>query len=327
MNTSTQKAERLTESDIHAVCDSMLEAGERPASLAIYEKLGRGSMGTISKHFKSWRASHEEAKIAALPAVVELPASLASASDELIKKVWLAARNSATSELEAQRAALAAVEADINGQLAESIDFSERQAEQLDATRETSAALTTDKANTELKLAELASTHDALVIVSNEQAQSIKSLTDTNSTAKSALEAQEAENKQLTNANKALDLQVHKLQSSLDLSVNSTSDLKKELVELRLNSKTTESLLSDSVAVNKSLTAQIIDLKAAVSKSAESLESANNRAIEAGKLASELSGKLAGVESQSELYQSYMLAVKKLDDTNGISKNTAEKAK
>ena len=50
-------AQRLTEEDIHTACTEIAAQGERPTALTLLNRLGRGSLTTISKHFNTWIVS------------------------------------------------------------------------------------------------------------------------------------------------------------------------------------------------------------------------------------------------------------------------------
>ena len=85
---------RLTEEEVHAACAEIAAQGERPTALILLDKLGRGSLTTITKYLNSWNAS-DEAKVLgveSLPAIVELPPELTKDGEGLIKKIWAVAK-------------------------------------------------------------------------------------------------------------------------------------------------------------------------------------------------------------------------------------------
>jgi DNA polymerase III psi subunit len=123
-------AQRLTEEDIHTACTEIAARGERPTALTLLNRLGRGSLTTITKHLNSWNAS-DDAKVlgvSALPVVVELPSELTKDGENLIKKLWTVAKGLAEEELDIQREALKQAEINNQTKVEEAFKFSEAQA-------------------------------------------------------------------------------------------------------------------------------------------------------------------------------------------------------
>jgi len=80
---------RLNYDDIAKVANDFIKSGELPTSIKIHQKLGRGSMSTINKHFKVWRVS-DDAKsedIKNLPAEITLPDDISELLTEMGKRV------------------------------------------------------------------------------------------------------------------------------------------------------------------------------------------------------------------------------------------------
>ena len=123
-------APRLTEEEVHEACAEIVAQGERPTALTLYDKLGRGSMTTITKYLTSWKSSDEAQAIQAdaLPAVVKLPAELSKEGEELLKKMWNVAKGLTDAELEIQREALKQAEQANQKKVEEAFAFSEAQA-------------------------------------------------------------------------------------------------------------------------------------------------------------------------------------------------------
>lgn len=101
-------APKLTEEEVHAACVELAAQGERPRAISLHEKLGRGSLSTITKYLNSWNASDEAQalKADALPTVVRLPDELSKDGEDLLKRMWNTAKGIADAELEIQREAL-----------------------------------------------------------------------------------------------------------------------------------------------------------------------------------------------------------------------------
>jgi chromosome segregation ATPase len=156
-------APRLTEEEVHAACASIAAQGERPTSLNLLDKLGRGSLTTIGKYLTSWNASDEAKDLGAetLPAIVKLPSELTKDGEELIKKIWNIAKGIADEELDIQRDALKQAELATHARLEEAFKFSEAQSMKIDR-------LEDDLSGIETELAEEQSGHAQAVIQLNE---------------------------------------------------------------------------------------------------------------------------------------------------------------
>ena len=131
-------ATRLTEEEIHSACTEIASQGERPTSLNLLDKLGRGSLTTITKYLTSWNASDDAQAIEAesLPAVVQLPSELSKEGEDLLKKMWNVAKNLTNTELEIQREALKQAEIANQLKVEEAFKFSEAQAMKIERLEE-----------------------------------------------------------------------------------------------------------------------------------------------------------------------------------------------
>jgi len=120
---------RLTEEEVHLACAEIASQGERPTSLNLLDKLGRGSLTTITKYLNSWNVSDDAQAIEAesLPAVVQLPSELSKEGEDLLKKMWNVAKNITDNELEIQREALKQAEIANQSKVEEAFNFSEAQ--------------------------------------------------------------------------------------------------------------------------------------------------------------------------------------------------------
>jgi chromosome segregation ATPase len=129
---------RLTEEEVHLACTEIATQGERPTSLNLLDKLGRGSLTTITKYLTSWNASDDAQAIEAesLPAVVQLPSELSKEGEDLLKKMWNVAKNLTDTELEIQREALKQAEIANQLKVEEAFKFSEAQAMKIERLEE-----------------------------------------------------------------------------------------------------------------------------------------------------------------------------------------------
>lgn len=120
---------RLTEEEVHSACAKIAAQGERPTSLVLLERLGKGSLTTITKYLNSWNATDEAQTIKAdnLPAIVKLPPELLKEGDDLLKKIWHIAKNLTDAEIESQREALKQAELANQIKVEEAYKFSEVQ--------------------------------------------------------------------------------------------------------------------------------------------------------------------------------------------------------
>lgn len=124
------KAQRLTEAEVHAAAEELQEAGEKVSSIELYKRLGRGSLTTITNFLKTWNQGEE--KISTLPALISLPDSLKITGEQLIIKVWTESQKMAEAELQSQREALRHAEAVASEKIEEAQAFSEEQAKQIE---------------------------------------------------------------------------------------------------------------------------------------------------------------------------------------------------
>lgn len=129
---------RLTEEDVHLACTDIASQGERPTSLNLLERLGRGSLTTISKYLTSWNQSDDALAIEAesLPAIVQLPDELSANGEDLLKKMWSIAKGIADQELDIQREALKQAEMANQAKVEEAFKFSEAQSMKIERLEE-----------------------------------------------------------------------------------------------------------------------------------------------------------------------------------------------
>lgn len=131
-------ATRLTEEEVHQACAEIATQGERATSLSLLDKLGRGSLTTITKYLNSWNTSDDAQAIEAesLPAVIKLPDELSKEGEDLLKKMWNVAKNITDAELDIQREALKQAEISNQSKVEEAFKFSEAQAMKIERLEE-----------------------------------------------------------------------------------------------------------------------------------------------------------------------------------------------
>lgn len=250
------QTQRLTEAEVHTACISIAAQGERPTALTLLEKLGRGSLTTITKYLNSWNASDEAKSLGAetLPAIVKLPPELSKDGEDLIKKIWSIAKGIADEELDIQRDALKQAELANNLKVEEAFKFSEAQAmkierledvlsdikDELDKEQDNHAQTTIQLNQAEKNNIGLSKDNDQLEHEVSELKNQIVVLEDASKVA--ALEKQDllkehAEALKQKDAEiRTFDIRAHELQTSLDSVVKSneqlTNDLKSSASEL-----------------------------------------------------------------------------------------------
>lgn len=296
---------RLTESEVHSACVDIVEQGERPTTLTLYAKLGRGSLTTITKYLNSWNASDEAKELGAesLPAVVELPAELIKDSESLVKKIWGTAKGIADEELGIQREALRQAETANQLKVEEAFKFSEAQSMKIDRledelekfkTELSEAQSVRDQAVTGLNNAEktnigIAKDNEALQHELDDLKKQIAALDDTNkslSHEKQELQQKHDDmSKQKDTEIRSLDMQLHKLQSSLDSTAKANEEMRGGL-----NTKSAEiRSLDTQIQKLQSLADSMINDN---NQLKSDLKAANKIALDAEKLVSNLQGKL-----------------------------------
>lgn len=296
---------RLTEEEVHLACTEIAAQGERPTSLNLLDKLGRGSLTTITKYLNSWNETDDAQAIDAesLPIVVQLPAELSKEGDDLLKKMWNVAKTLTDTELDIQREALKQAEIANQSKVEEAFKFSEAQAMKIERLEETLVTLK-NQLDSEFKnhkeitrLLNDAEKENVGISKDNEQLTQDISELKKQAGELEVLNKKANQEKQLLEEShikkmasketeiKSLDMQTHKLQTSLDLLVKSSEQLKTDLKskETDLSSRTVE--LEKTGVRYESSSNELKILKA-------ELKTANKGALDAEKQVANLEGKL-----------------------------------
>ncbi len=303
-------AVKLAEEEVHIACAEIAAQGERPTSLNLLDKIGRGSLTTITKYLNSWNASDEAQAIDAesLPAVVQLPSELSKEGEDLLKKMWNVAKNITDNELDIQREALKQAEIANQSKVEEAFKFSEAQSMKIERLEEDFMSMKnqldaefTEHKKTESKL-NGAEKENVALTKDNEQLQN---------------EIQGLKNKTLSleESNKAVTKNKQALQENYSKEIKA-KDAEIRTLEIEL-SKVNEKL-SSSVTTNNKLITDLNDKTEKLSSSAVELEKlnihyetvtkefktiktdfkkANEKASDAEKLVAKLEGKLEVYES------------------------------
>ena len=302
-------AARLIEEEVHIACAEIAAQGERPTSLNLLDKLGRGSLTTITKYLNSWNASDDAQAIDAesLPAVVQLPSELSKEGEDLLKKMWNVAKNITDNELEIQREALKQAEIANQSKVKEAFKFSEAQAMKIERLEEDFSSMknqldteftahkqTSNKLNEAEKInVGLSKDNEQLkqeIIDFKNQVKELESLNKKADQEKQAL--QNSHTKEISSKEteiKSLDMQTHKLQTSLDISVTSNDQLK-----------------SDIKSKAKELSSQTIELEkigVRYETMTEELRVIKSDFKKVNKISSDAEKQVAKLEGQLEVYQ------------------------
>jgi DNA repair exonuclease SbcCD ATPase subunit len=296
---------RLSESEVHNACVEIAAQGERPTALTLLDKLGRGSLTTITKYLNSWNTSDEAKELGAesLPAVVELPADLAKESESLIKKIWGTAKSIADEELAIQREALRQAEAANQIKVDEAFKFSEAQAMKIDRLEDEIEKLRVefidvqkvhDLAVDRLNAAEktnigLSKDIEGLQREAVAMRNKIAEMEEANTTLlheKQDIQQNHDDTvKQKEAEIRSLDMQVHKLQSSLDATAKANEQMKESIDAKSIEIRSLDAQIQKLQSFVESTTSDNNQLKSDV-------KAANKAALEAEKLVSNLQGKL-----------------------------------
>lgn len=301
---------RLTEAEVHEACAEIAAQGERPTALILLDRLGRGSLTTITKYLNSWYASDSAQSLEAetLPVVVNLPQELSKDGEDLLKKIWNVAKGIADKELEVQREALRQAEKDAQARVEEAFAFSEAQALKIDRLEEDFRSIKAQLDEKHLAYLEtqslLAEADKANVGLSKDKDQlayevetlkkQVAGLEDAN---KAALADQQqlqkdhaAQLKEKDVEIRKLDIQVGKQQASLDALEKAHADLKTE-------AKGRETELSKRLAEIEKLREKIELVQTELACAKTELQSANKAVSEAEKQVANLEGRLAVYKS------------------------------
>jgi chromosome segregation ATPase len=298
-------APKLTEEEVHAACAEIAAQGERPRSTLLLEKLGRGSLSTITKYLNSWNSSDEAhaLKAEALPMVVKLPDELNKDGEDLLKRMWNTAKGIADAELDIQREALKQAEQANQLKVEEAFKFSEAQSMKIDRLEDTIAGLQTeleeeqnDHAQAVAKLNEaekinvgLSKDNDRLQHEISELKKHLAALEAANKAAsqeKQELQKQhDAAIKQKDAEIRTLDMQMHKLQTSLDAAAGSNEQLKTDI-------KAKASELSKRTVEVETLSVRYESATAELKAAKAELKAANKAVSDAEKLVAKLEGQL-----------------------------------
>jgi chromosome segregation ATPase len=306
-------AQRLTEEEVHAACTEIAQQGERPTSLILLDRLGRGSLTTITKYLNSWNDS-DQAKILgveSLPAIIELPPELTKDGENLIKKIWAIAKGIADEELDIQREALKQVEINNQAKVEEAFKFSEAQSLKNERLEDTLAVL---KAQLDEKHSDYVQAVNQLnaaekvnvgLSKDNEQLQHemsdlkgiVLKLEESNKAAtqdKQALQQQhDTALKQKDTENRSLEMQIHKLQSELNSMINANDQYKVDIKE-------TTAELSNRIIEFEKLTVRFDSATSELKTVKADFKTANKIASDAEKLVSNLEGQLKAYKSTGE---------------------------
>lgn len=303
-------APRLTEEEVHEACADIAAQGERPTALTLYDKLGRGSMTTITKHLNSWKSSDEAQALQAdaLPAVIKLPAELSKEGEELLKKMWNVAKGLTDAELEIQREALKQAEVANQKKVEEAFAFSEAQAMKIERLEEDLKSIEvqldeefTAHKMTKTQLADQEKTNIALSKdnerIRHEVDELNKQVALLEEASKAALADREqlqkdhaAELKQKDAEIRTLDIQAGKQQSSLEA-------LERANIDLKAESKRKDSELSKQFAEVEKLREKLDSVQAELVSMKTELQTANKSVSKAEKQVANLEGQLAVYKS------------------------------
>lgn len=270
-------ATRLTEAEVHSACVEIATQGERPTSLNLLDKLGRGSLTTITKHLNSWNTSDDAQAIEAesLPAVIKLPDELSREGDDLLKKMWNIAKDITDSELDIQREALKQAEIGNQEKVEEAFKFSEAQSLKIERMEEEFNAI---KSQLDTEFSEHNQTESKLYEAEKDNI----GLSKDNEQLRNEIESFKSQVAALEETNKSANQNKQAMQENYSKEIKAKEG---EIRVLEIELGKVNEKISSSVLTNNKL---ISDLK---DKSSE-LKKANKIASDAEKMVAKLEGKL-----------------------------------
>ena len=320
----TNMAIRLTEEEIHTACTEIAAQGERPTALTLLDKLGRGSLTTITKYLNSWNSS-DEAKVMGvelLPVVVALPAELTKDGEGLIKKIWAIAKGLADEELDIQREALKQAEINNKAKVEEAFKFSEAQALKNERLEDTLAAVKTEAeqkhadyltAMAQLNVAEkenvgLSKDNDQLNHEISELKAKITALEDLNKIIladKQALEEKQlVALKQKDKTIQSLELENHKIQLTLTSTLDSNTQLQADNQDKTIKHTDCALKLEKANHLYEASTTELTAVKT-------ELKALSKTVLDTEKMVSNLQGKLEVYKSLDQAELETKKAIKK----------------
>lgn len=269
---------RLTEAEVHEACAEIAAQGERPTALILLDRLGRGSLTTITKYLNSWYASDAAQSLEAetLPVVVNLPQELSKDGEDLLKKIWNVAKGIADKELEVQREALRQAEKDAQARVEESFAFSEAQALKIDRLEEDFRSIK----------AQLDEKHLAYLETQSLLAEAEK-----------ANVGLSKDKDQLAYEVETLKKQVAGLEDANKAALADQQQLQKDHAVLKTEAKGRETELSKRLAEIEKLREKIELVQTELASAKTELQSANKAVSEAEKQVANLEGRLAVYKS------------------------------
>lgn len=188
----------ITEKDIHAIADQLLESGVNPTLAAIRKSLGGGSFTTISEAMKDWKAKQAEHE-ATSEIKEKAPERITERLQQLGGEVWAIAQDMANERLKSEREALEDVRAEYEENARQAAELSDDLAAELETANESIQALTIERDV-------LTSTNAELQSKSEQQTSKINELTI-------LVEKLTTEAKALTDENKSISIELAQYKS------------------------------------------------------------------------------------------------------------------
>ena len=212
--------DRIQQEEIFEAANDFAAQGEKPTTLKVHKKLGRGSYSTITKFLKIWEQSDtaQEIKAEQLPSEAPVPEELQDEALAYIKRAWFAAKNLADAQLDIERAALDAAKSEYQTELEQAINLADDAAEKLEITESENEQLSKNLTDADHNI--------------SEQKNVIAKLTDELSSVSADLNISVAENKNLEKSNIELNADIKNAQSNLIVSQKNETELKAKIEQL-----------------------------------------------------------------------------------------------
>jgi chromosome segregation ATPase len=180
----------ITKEAVFEAANSLLEKNEKPTLSNVRKELGGGSFTTISDFMREWKTEQE---LANQPQVLRMPDVVNDTISKAAALIWETARDAAQDELVGERKALADVKAEMELQSHEAAEMADQMDSEINGLKaEVSESIELAEKSTadlELKTTALNDTRELLARAETRIEDLTKEVEDSQSEARSALEA------------------------------------------------------------------------------------------------------------------------------------------
>lgn len=280
----------VSQQDVYAAAEEMLQAGKKPSTIGIHRILGRGSYTTIGQYLKQWEEEVGSlGQIVETPAEEPVPSSISKDAELFIRKLWVMACKHEHDQLEKERAALNRRELEIQEEAQKVVDASNKMQERVEKLEEelqNKNALHEKELNARIQAERSAAISEAAL---NRTQNDLASLEEKLSAANTKYETKLEEVATLNSTVSRLNEDISRLNRDLEQE-------KEQLESLRQKQANTDASLNEEKSKNKRLQEQLHQLQ---KKEQEQRSELNDVNAEKLRLASENANLLGRLEECS----------------------------